>query len=200
MAAVKTHLTYYADSRSAPQASDILCDADGQWFVSYLDCVLTAVDDAGPAYSEFLEHKKAVEAQLAKFKNNRLSFQSTLGGQLSQLLLRNPFRVLFRGALRSILNCLEQDRNQSHRTKRNLTDSDMSTLEIDVGDLARPVRSNSPATELVVTLADGRRLRRRSIGIRGSSAPLRSNARTTRLCRWAFIGPISTKTWASWAC
>ena len=69
----------------------------------------------------------------------------------------------------------------------------MSTLEIDVGDLrARSVEFT--ATELVVTLADGRRIATPLDWYprlqRASAARARA---ITRSCRWAFIGPTSTR-------
>lgn len=65
---VKHHLGYYGNSRYAPQASELLCDSDGQWFVNYLDTVLFVADEYGPFYDEFLKHKRAVELKLARYK------------------------------------------------------------------------------------------------------------------------------------
>lgn len=65
----KKHLRYYADSDAAPHVQNILQDTDGQWFLNYLDCVLLAAQEQGPFYEEFLEHKKAVETKLERFKN-----------------------------------------------------------------------------------------------------------------------------------
>jgi hypothetical protein len=47
----------------------------------------------------------------------------------------------------------------------------MSTLEIDVGDI-RPVSVAFTADELVVTLADGRKIATRLRGIRGCGMPV----------------------------
>jgi hypothetical protein len=47
----------------------------------------------------------------------------------------------------------------------------MSTLEIDVGDI-RPVSVGFTADELVVTLADGRRIATRWRGIHGCGMPV----------------------------
>jgi hypothetical protein len=66
--AVKQHLEYYGDPLHAPQTRELLCDADGQWFVNYLQCVLYVAEDYGPFYDEFLRHKQATEAKLKEFK------------------------------------------------------------------------------------------------------------------------------------
>lgn len=67
---VKKHLEYYGSSRFAPQASALLQDSDGQWFLNYLDWVLMAEDEVGPFYDEFMRHKSAVESKLSRYKNN----------------------------------------------------------------------------------------------------------------------------------
>jgi hypothetical protein len=67
--AVKSHLTYYSSSRYAPQTKELLCDADGQWFINYLDTILMAADDHGPFYDELKKHKAAVEEKLSHFKS-----------------------------------------------------------------------------------------------------------------------------------
>ena len=69
----------------------------------------------------------------------------------------------------------------------------MSTLEIDVGDLrARSVEFT--ATELVVTLADGRKIATPLDWYPRLQKATPRRARITRSCRWAFIGPTSTRT------
>lgn len=70
VAAAKQHLTYYFPPSRAPHVRDILKDADGQWFLNYLDSVLIAEDEHGPFYTEFLQHKSAVEAKLAEHSAN----------------------------------------------------------------------------------------------------------------------------------
>lgn len=67
---VKEHLSYYAPSHIAPQVRYVLCDADGQWFVNYLECVLSAEDEVGPFFDELLAHKAAVELKLSEYKND----------------------------------------------------------------------------------------------------------------------------------
>jgi hypothetical protein len=74
VAATKRHLDYYGDARFAPQTSDLLCDSDGQWFVNYLEAVMIAVDEVGPFYNEFLEHKTVVEEKLAKYASDPTIF------------------------------------------------------------------------------------------------------------------------------
>lgn len=70
VAAAKQHLNYYHPPSIAPHVRDILKDADGQWFINYLETVLIAEDEHGPFYSEFLQHKSAVEEKLALHKSN----------------------------------------------------------------------------------------------------------------------------------
>jgi len=70
VAAVKKHLAYYGCSDFAPQADHILCDADGQWFLNYLDCILVAENEVGPYVEELLQHKEAVERKLEEFQSN----------------------------------------------------------------------------------------------------------------------------------
>ncbi len=67
--AVKQHLEYYGNPLHAPQTKELLCDADGQWFVNYLQCVLYVAEDYGPFYDEFSRHKQAVEAKLMEFRS-----------------------------------------------------------------------------------------------------------------------------------
>lgn len=66
----KNHLTYYSPPAPAPQVRDILKDADGQWFLNYLDTVLIAEYEHGPFYEEFMQHKGAVEKKLAEHVAN----------------------------------------------------------------------------------------------------------------------------------
>jgi hypothetical protein len=68
--AAKQHLTYYHQPIRAPHVRDILKDADGQWFLNYLDSVLVAEDEHGPFYDEFLQHKQVVEQKLRAHAEN----------------------------------------------------------------------------------------------------------------------------------
>lgn len=70
VAAAKQHLSYYFPPAHAPHVRAILKDADGQWFLNYLDSVLIAEHEHGPFYGKFLQHKAAVEAKLAEHATN----------------------------------------------------------------------------------------------------------------------------------
>lgn len=70
VAAAKRHLSYYFPPEHAPHVRDILRDADGQWFLNYLEAVLIAEDEHGPFYEEFIQHKAAVETKLAEHVAN----------------------------------------------------------------------------------------------------------------------------------
>jgi len=74
VAATKRHLDYYGNPRHSPQASYLLKDSDGQWFLNYLEAVMIAVDEAGPFYEEFVQHKSAVEAKLQRYANDPVIF------------------------------------------------------------------------------------------------------------------------------
>jgi hypothetical protein len=67
---VNQHLKYYSNSSNAPHVRDILKDADGQWFLNYLEAILIAEHEHGPFYDEFLQHKHAVEKKLAAHASN----------------------------------------------------------------------------------------------------------------------------------
>jgi hypothetical protein len=67
--ASQSHLRYYSNPRRAPQVQAVLRDADGQWFVNYLQAVLYAENDDGPYREELLKHKTIVEGRLAKYKS-----------------------------------------------------------------------------------------------------------------------------------
>ncbi|WP_155500118.1 hypothetical protein [Comamonas testosteroni] len=68
--AAKRHIEYYGKPEYAPHVRDILKDADGQWFLNYLDTVLIAEHEHGPFYEELLMHKQAVELKLDIHKDN----------------------------------------------------------------------------------------------------------------------------------
>ena len=75
----------------------------------------------------------------------------------------------------------------------------MNTLEIDVGDL-RPRAVEFTATELVVTLADGRKIATPLAWYPRLERASAKERATSRSCRWGFTGPTSTKTSASPEC
>lgn len=63
-AAVKQHLIYYSDPASSPQARELFVDADGQYFLNYLNTILLAENEQGPFYEELEKHKQSVEERL----------------------------------------------------------------------------------------------------------------------------------------
>jgi hypothetical protein len=67
--AVEKHLKYYASPSHSPQARDLYIDADGQYFLNYLDTILIAEDEHGPFYEELDKHKRAVETCLDKYRS-----------------------------------------------------------------------------------------------------------------------------------
>ena len=68
--AVEKHLTYYASPSRSPQAKDLYIDADGQYFLNYLDTILIAENEQGPFYEELEKHKRSVETCLDKYKSH----------------------------------------------------------------------------------------------------------------------------------
>lgn len=67
--ASKSHLEYYHPPSGAPHVHYLLQDADGQWFINYLEAVLWLEDGHGPFYDEFLKHKAVVEQKLSEYKS-----------------------------------------------------------------------------------------------------------------------------------
>lgn len=67
--AIEKHLTYYASRSHSPQARDLYIDADGQYFLNYLDIILIAEGEQGPFYEELDKHKWAVEKCLDKYRS-----------------------------------------------------------------------------------------------------------------------------------
>jgi hypothetical protein len=68
--AAKQHLEYYPDRSNSPYSRYILRDADGQWFVSYLESTMIAECEHGPFYEDLLKHKTVIEGMLAQHKKN----------------------------------------------------------------------------------------------------------------------------------
>jgi len=66
--AIRVHLSYYNNKASSPQARMILCDADGQWFLNYLNAVLWLEDDTGPAFEPLVRHRAVVEQRLTEYQ------------------------------------------------------------------------------------------------------------------------------------
>jgi hypothetical protein len=67
--AIREHIRYYQEPSSAPQCDDLVQDADGQWFVNYLDVVICAVPEHAPFYDELRKHKEIVEGRLVEFRS-----------------------------------------------------------------------------------------------------------------------------------
>jgi hypothetical protein len=63
----KKHLLKYSPQDYAPHVRDVLCDADGQWFLNYLDSILIAEYEHGPFFDAFNCHKLEVEKKLEKY-------------------------------------------------------------------------------------------------------------------------------------
>jgi hypothetical protein len=66
--ATKVHLSYYPDPRGAPHVKGILRDADGQWFINYLQAILLGEEEQGPYYEDLNRHKVIVEEKLSRYK------------------------------------------------------------------------------------------------------------------------------------
>lgn len=69
VAAAKEHITYYAKPAYSPHSRDIFRDADGQWFLNYLDAVLLAEDDHGPFFDQIVKHKDSIQKRLQQFRD-----------------------------------------------------------------------------------------------------------------------------------
>lgn len=67
---VEKHITYYKDAHESPQYLDLYKDADGQYFLNYLDCILIAEYEQGPFYKELEKHKLVVENKLSQYQSN----------------------------------------------------------------------------------------------------------------------------------
>lgn len=60
----KQHLAYYGNGPHAPQNSDLKSDADGVWFLDYLESVMLAPDEGAFGDAEIAKHRDAVGAKL----------------------------------------------------------------------------------------------------------------------------------------
>ena len=61
------HLGYYGNGDHAPLTSDLKCDADGEWFVDYLEGLIVDVDYGVIGSDELTRHKAAIEDKLTQF-------------------------------------------------------------------------------------------------------------------------------------
>jgi hypothetical protein len=66
--AVRRHLAYYAHASHAPQARELFIDADGRYFINYLDTVNIAEEDQGPMLHEVDRHKRRIEQKLREHR------------------------------------------------------------------------------------------------------------------------------------
>lgn len=62
--AVIQHVGYYNNPSHSPQARDLYKDADGQFFLNYLESIMIAEDEHGPFFDILANHKAAVEEKL----------------------------------------------------------------------------------------------------------------------------------------
>lgn len=62
--AIMQHVGYYSNPSHSPQASELYKDADGQFFLNYLDSIMIAEDEHGPFFDMLEKHKAAVEEKL----------------------------------------------------------------------------------------------------------------------------------------
>ncbi|MGI0014730.1 MAG: hypothetical protein ACREBU_15010 [Nitrososphaera sp.] len=67
--AVMQHVNYYSNPSHSPQARDLYKDADGQFFLNYLDSILIAEEEHGPLIDVLASHKFAVEAKLTEYRD-----------------------------------------------------------------------------------------------------------------------------------
>lgn len=67
--AVLHHVGYYSNPSHSPQARDIYKDADGQFFLNYLDSIMIAEDEHGPFFDILDNHKTVVTEKLSEHRN-----------------------------------------------------------------------------------------------------------------------------------
>jgi len=63
---VKRHLKYYANPTQAPQTRTFFKDADGQYFINYLEEIMIAEAELGPDFETLMQHKKVVKQKLSQ--------------------------------------------------------------------------------------------------------------------------------------
>ena len=66
--AVLQHVNYYHTPSHSPQARDLYRDADGQFFLNYLESTLIGEEEHGPYFDILANHKSAVEAKLEEYR------------------------------------------------------------------------------------------------------------------------------------
>lgn len=67
--AVLRHVKYYGNPKHSPQARELFHDADGQFFLNYLDTILIAEYEQGPFFEELEKHKSAIDAKLTAYRD-----------------------------------------------------------------------------------------------------------------------------------
>jgi hypothetical protein len=67
--AVMSHVKYYSNPSYSPQARDLYKDADGQFFLNYLEGVLIAEEELGPYFDVLASHKSVIEAKLNEHRD-----------------------------------------------------------------------------------------------------------------------------------
>lgn len=67
--AVMTHVNYYSDPARSPQARHLYKDADGQFFLNYLETILIAGEEHGPYLHILANHKSAIEVKLIEYRD-----------------------------------------------------------------------------------------------------------------------------------
>jgi hypothetical protein len=67
---VRKHLGYYVFKESAPQTHDLLQDADGQWFLNYLDIAFIAHPDDRVFTEVIKKHKEVIETGLEQYRGD----------------------------------------------------------------------------------------------------------------------------------
>jgi len=66
--AVNKHVQYYGNPSHSPQARELYRDADGQFFLNYLESILIAEDEHGPFYDVLESHKASVQSKLIEYQ------------------------------------------------------------------------------------------------------------------------------------
>ena len=89
---VNEHLKYYSELKFAPQVKDILVDADGEWFINYLEAAFIEKNEIGYeiTYDVMIKHKNSVESKINEYKSD----DRILGKYLWVVQYHNYFCIL----------------------------------------------------------------------------------------------------------
>ncbi len=71
---VKEHIQYYSTNYPAPQLNLICIDADGEWFINYLQAAIIDEDALDMSTVWLQQHKTIVEEKLKEYKSNSKVF------------------------------------------------------------------------------------------------------------------------------